>query len=406
MNDFNGSVAQQDVTITTEVKKTSVVGGNYYENVLYVTDRFESFGGDTPVYPVVTKATYEDVLNDYAYFSATEKKIIKGNLDSLFAYGVDKTVYIIPSTEVANYKLYAYFTYLDLEWLSTAGGDEDYTLTGTSIGTVNNVKNFDKDFTALITEFPVDPTKVKGTSTTTTAATLAQLTSITDDSGTPIDIAVFARPAIPTGALGTVNCYLDGNGDNVSASPCLYQLGWTLDSANESGVPVANTFDMKALNFLNVLPTAETSTDILSGAGSVFANWFETNYVNYFKPVGNGTMNLDNYGGWTTRANCVVATWIVAYENYMNRVGAATVISSGKALKDPRTYSTILDMLKINMAKMIATGRIANYQITAPSFGQIPSSNGHTIIIPHAWEGDYVDNVRKVRISGTLYVAM
>ena len=406
MNDFNGSVAQQDVTITTEVKKTAVVGGNYYEDILYVTDRFESFGGDTPVYPVVTKATYEDALADYAYFNATEKKIIKNNLDSLFQYGVSQKVYIIPSTEVANYKLYAYFTYLDLQWLSTAGGDEDYTLDGTSIGTVNNVKDFDKDFTALITEFPVDPTKMKGTSTTTTQKTLEQLTAITDSTGTPIDIAVFARPAIPTGSLGTVNCYLDGNGDNVSASPCLYQLGWTLDLPNESGTPVANTFDMKALNFINVMPTADTSVEILSGASATFANWFEQKYVNYFKPVGNGTMDLVNMGGWTTRANCVVANWIVAYENYMNRVGCAIVISSGKSVKNGKTYSELLDVVKFNMSKMVATGRITNFNLTAPSFGELPTSNGHTIIIPNAWNADFVDNVRKVRISGTLTVAM
>ena len=405
MNDFNGSVAQQDVTITTEVKRTSVVGGNYYENILYVTDRFESFGGDTPVYPVVTKATYEDVLNDYAYFNATEKKIVKNNLASFFNYGVDRTVYIIPSTEVANYKLYAYFVYLDLEWYTTAGSDEDYSLTGTSTGTVNNVKNFDKDFTALITEFPVDPTKVTGTSTVSSAATLAQLTSITDANGNPVDIAVFARPAIPTGTAGSVNCYLDGNGDNVSASPCLYQLGWTLYNANESGTPVGNTFDMKALNFLNVLPTADVDIDVLSGVSAVFANWFESVYVNYFKPVGNGTMEVTNMGGWTVRINCIAANWIVAYLNYMNRVSCATIITSGKALKNPRTYDDLLSAVKTNIAGQINNGRIEQFKMTAPSFTELPKSNGHTIIIPNAWEGVYVDNVRKVRISGTLTVA-
>ena len=69
MNDFNGSVAQQDVSISTDVVRTATVGGNFYENVLYVTDRFSPFGGDTPDYPVVKKSNYADVLNDYAYFS-------------------------------------------------------------------------------------------------------------------------------------------------------------------------------------------------------------------------------------------------------------------------------------------------------------------------------------------------
>ena len=105
MNDFNGSVAQQDVSISTDVVRTATVGGNFYENVLYVTDRFSPFGVDTPDYPVVKKSNYADVLNDYAYFSDAEKKIVKGNLASLFEYGTDIKVYIIPSTELAKYKL-------------------------------------------------------------------------------------------------------------------------------------------------------------------------------------------------------------------------------------------------------------------------------------------------------------
>ena len=90
MNDFNGSVAQQDISISTAIAISSVVGGNFYESILYVTDRFEDFGADTPVYPVVTKDSYSDVLDKYAYFSATEKKIVKNNLASLYSYGKAK----------------------------------------------------------------------------------------------------------------------------------------------------------------------------------------------------------------------------------------------------------------------------------------------------------------------------
>ena len=403
MNDFNGSVAQQDVTITTEVKKTAVVGGNYYENILYVTDRFEDFGGDAPEYPVLTKDTYADVLDAYAYFSATEKKLIKNNVASLFAYGVAKTVYVIPSSEVSNYKLYGYFAYVDLDWRSTAGGASDYTLEASSQATLLALKDFDKDFTALITEFPVDPSKAKAKagSTTTTAATLALI----DTAAPGIDIAVFARPAIETGTLGTTSCYLDADGDPISDSPALYQLGWTLDGANESGTPVGNTFDMKALNFKNVLPTADTGVDILAGASAIFAAWFENNNVNYFKLVGNGTGEVNNMGGWTIRNNCISANWIVAYLNYMNRVSCATIITSGTALKNQKTYGALLDAVVINVKGQILNGRIEQFKFTAPSFTELPKSNGHTIIIPNAWEGYYVDNVRKVRISGTLTVA-
>lgn len=399
MNDFNGSVAQQDVSISTTVQKVATVGGNYYEAILYVTDRFSSFGADTPVYPVVTKDTYEDVLSDYSYFTSDEKVVIKGNLASLFAYGSDVTVYIIPSTLISEYKMRGYFTYLDLDWRTTDGTTSDYSLDASAQTTLTNLQNFDKEFTFPITDLPVDPTKTVGTSTTTTEATFALLTAYTVDSG------VFARPAMPAGAVGASNAYVDGNGAIIGFSPALYQLGKSLSSFNESGVPVGSSFDMDAIDFQNVLPTADTDTSFLQGATATFANWFESVYINYFKPVGNGTGQVTNYGGWTILGNCIGAEWIVAYLNYMNRVSCATIITGGTALKNQKTYSALLDGLVANIKGQIANGRIESFKLTAPSFSELPKSNGHTIIIPNAWQGVYVDNVRKVRISGTLTVA-
>lgn len=400
MNDFNGSVAQQDVSISTDVVRTATVGGNFYENVLYVTDRFSSFGADTPVYPVVKKSNYSDVLDDYAYLSDAEKKVVKGNLASLFEYGTDLRVYIIPSTELANYKLYGYFTYLDLEWNTTDGSDTDYSLATSASDTLTNIKTaLDKDFTSILIDMPVDPVIVKGTTTTTTAGTLGLITAFA------MDATVFARPAMVTGTVGSTNAFVDANGDPIGFSPALYQLGKTLSSTNASGVPVGNAFDMTAVNFQNVMPTADTSTDVLVGASATFADYFEGVRINYFKPVGNGTMQLTNFGGWTILSNCTTAEWIVAYLNFMNRVACATVITSGRALKNARTYNELLDAVKANIAGQVKNERITDFKMTAPSFTELPKTNGHTISIPNAWEGVYVDNVRKVKISGTLTVA-
>lgn len=400
MNDFNGSVAQQDVSISTDVVRTATVGGNFYENVLYVTDRFSSFGADTPVYPVVKKSNYVDVLDNYAYLSDAEKKVVKGNLASLFAYGTDVKVYIIPSTELSNYKLYGYFTYLDLEWNTTDGTDEDYTLSADASATITNVKTaFDKAFTSVIIDMPVDPVLVKGSVTTGTSKTFALITAFT------LDSTVFARPAMVTGTPSVTNAFVDANGDPIGYSPALYQLGRTLANANESGVPVGNAFDMTAMDFQNVMPTADTNTEVLAGASTTFADYFESVNINYFKPVGNGTMQLTNFGGWTILHNCTTAEWIVAYLNFMNRVACATVITSGKALKNARTYNELLDAVKANIAGQVRNERITEFKMTAPSFSDLPKTNGHTISIPNAWSGVYVDNVRKVKISGTLTVA-
>ena len=400
MNDFNGSVAQQDVSISTDVVRTATVGGNFYENVLYVTDRFSSFGADTPVYPVVKKSNYTDVLNDYTYFSDAEKKIVKSNLASLFAYGLDLKVYIIPSTELANYKLYGYFTYLDLEWNTTDGTTTDYALSTNAEGTLTNVKTaLDKDFTSVLIDMAVDPVNVKGTSTVTTAGTFGLITAFAMDS------TVFARPAMVTGTEANANAFVDASGDPIGYSPALYQLGKTLSTINESGVPVGSAFDMTAVDFQNVMPTADTSTDVLVGASATFADYFEGVRINYFKPVGNGTMQLTNFGGWTILGNCTTADWIVAYLNFMNRVACATIITSGRALKNARTYNELLDAVKANIAGQVKNERIIDFKMNAPSFSDLPKTNGHTISIPNAWEGTYVDNVRKVKISGTLTVA-
>ena len=397
MNDYKGSVAEQNVSIQTAIAMSTVIGGNFFESILYVTDRFESFGGDTPTYPVVTKDSYSDVLDAYAYLNATEKKIIKANLASLYSYGNAK-VYIIPSTEIANYKLYAYWTYLDLEYVVTDGTTTDYAFAASAETTIANAKDFDKDFTQLICDFPIDPSKTRGADTTTLAATYALFTAKT------IDALTFVRPALPSGTAGTANAYLDGEGNVIGYSPALYQLGRTLMSVNESGTPVANPLDMQRVTLQNVLPTASTDPTELMGASKVYADFFKTVNLNYFKPAGIGNGEITNMGGWTSLGTCADANWIVAYVNFMTRVNCAMVMTDGRAKKNAATYKKLLSGLNRIIGSFLATGAIENYKNTAPNFADLPKSNGSTIVIPNAWSAEYIDSLRNVVISGTLTV--
>lgn len=397
MNDFKGSVAQQDISISTAIAISSVIGGNFYENILYVTDRFSDFGADTPVYPVVTKDSYSDVLDKYSYLSESEKKLIKNNLASLYSYSSPK-VYIIPSTEIVNYKLYAYWTYLDLKWNVSEGTTTDYTLDETAETTIANSKDFDKDFTGLICDYPINPAVTKGTEVEITQATYAQFTA------KMIDALTFVRPAYPSGASSTNNAYIDGEGEVIGYSPALYQLGRTLAYVNESGTPVGNYLAGMRVTLQNVLPTASTDTSELVGASAVFASWFESVKLNYFKPAGIGTGEVVNYLGWTALGNCATANWIVAYINFMTRVNCAAIATSGTARKDPRTYSDLVAGLDNIIGIFLKTGTLTNYVNTAPDFNQLPKSNGHTIVIPNAWKAEFVDILKNVVISGTLTV--
>lgn len=397
MNDYKGSVAEQNVSIQTAIAMSTVIGGNFFESILYVTDRFESFGEDTPSYPVVTKDSYSDVLDAYAYLSETEKKIIKANLASLYSYGNVK-VYIIPSTEIANYKLYAYWTYLDLEYVVTDGTTTDYAFAESAETTIANAKDFDKDFTQLICDFPINTSKARGADTTTLAATYKLFSAKT------IDALTFVRPALPSGTAGSANAYLDGEGNVIGYSPALYQLGRTLMSVNESGTPVANPLDMQRVTLQNVLPTASTDPTDLMGANKIYTDFFKTVNLNYFKPAGIGNGEIANMGGWTSLGNCADANWIVAYVNFMTRVNCAMVMTSGKAKKNAATYQILLSGLNRIIGAFLATGAIENYKNTAPSFADLPKSNGSTIVIPNAWSAEYIDSLRNVTISGTLTV--
>ena len=397
MNDYKGSVAEQNVSIQTAISMSTVIGGNFFESILYVTDRFESFGEDTPAYPVVTKDSYSDVLDAYAYLSETEKKIIKANLASLYSYGNAK-VYIIPSTEIANYKLYAYWTYLDLEYVVADGKTTDYAFAESAETTIANAKDFDKDFTQLICDFPINPSKARGADTTTLAATYKLFSVKT------IDALTFVRPALPSGTAGSANAYLDGEGNVIGYSPALYQLGRTLMSVNESGTPVANPLDMQRVTLQNVLPTASTDPTDLMGASNTYADFFKTVNLNYFKPAGIGNGEIANMGGWTSLGNCACANWIVAYVNFMTRVNCAMVMTNGKAKKNAATYQILLSGLNRIIGAFLATGAIENYKNTAPNFADLPKSNGSTIIIPNAWSAEYIDSLRNVIISGTLTV--
>ena len=397
MNDYKGSVAEQNVSIQTAISMSTVIGGNFFESILYVTDRFESFGEDTPAYPVVTKDSYSDVLDAYAYLSETEKKIIKANLASLYSYGNAK-VYIIPSTEIANYKLYAYWTYLDLEYVVTDGKTTDYAFAESAETTIANAKDFDKDFTQLICDFPINPSKTRGADTTTLAATYKLFSAKT------IDALTFVRPALPSGTAGSANAYLDGEGNVIGYSPALYQLGRTLMSVNESGTPVANPLDMQRVTLQNVLPTASTDPTDLMGASNTYADFFKTVNLNYFKPAGIGNGEIANMGGWTSLGNCADANWIVAYVNFMTRVNCAMVMTNGKAKKNAATYQILLSGLNRIIGAFLATGAIENYKNTAPKFADLPKSNGSTIVIPNAWSAEYIDSLRNVVISGTLTV--
>ena len=129
--------------------------------------------------------------------------------------------------------------------------------------------------------------------------------------------------------------------------------------------------------------------------------------IQTFKPIGDNSGSVASIGANTINGDVVQATWILAYVTYMTKVAVAQLITSNNFLKNANSYSRILSVMSSYLTKFGASGsgRLENMQITAPAFGSI-DSKADQIIIPDAWSATYVDQVREVQITGTLYIGV
>jgi hypothetical protein len=132
---------------------------------------------------------------------------------------------------------------------------------------------------------------------------------------------------------------------------------------------------------------------------------FENN-IQTFKPVGDNSGNVSAKGASTLKGDVVQATWIVAYVTYMTKIAVAKLITVPDYLKNENSYGDILGKMFSYIGKFgpSGSGRLRNIQSHAPAYGSLPPARGDQIIIPDAWSAVYVDQIREVQVTGTLYI--
>lgn len=386
MLDFEGSVAQQNVTVTTDTVTTSVVGDNFYK-LLYVTQAALSNALS------VNKDTYEAVIDavDATVLSDAQKTFMKANFASFYEYGADTAAFIISASMYKKYKYRAYATYVETEYAKVDDGTEiTWAPTALTLSTLDEIA-LDEEFTKLFTDIPV-PKLLANTEDIT------ELSQIVD----PIITALNAATKIAVFARGVAD---DGLAWDDCPSPALYQMGRTLSYVNITGTPVGNSWDMVALDNADVLPTRSTSVTEMSQCNAVVTAYFEEHNVNYFKGVGNATGQVSCQGGVDLRDTLLGVSWLKAYCNYVVRVNTAQLLTRMNTFRNSALYQKILDKMDSVVSMFVRLGRIEEYKNTAPTWGEAKKlGNGSTIVIPDAWQGYYVDDARRAKISGTLYV--
>ena len=164
---------------------------------------------------------------------------------------------------------------------------------------------------------------------------------------------------------------------------------------NGSGTVVGTSVDMIKTGMMTPATLSSTQKEVLNGAN-----------IQYFKPIGDNTGDVAAVGASTIKGEVVQANWIISYITYMTKVQVAKLITNPNVLKNGNTYASIINTMVNNLSLFGESGsqRLKNINVTAPAYNALPEAKGDEYIIPDAWNASYVDQVRNVKISGSLYI--
>ena len=431
-NDFLGSVAQEDVQFTTRVVKTSRVGDNYWKVMVFVeSDRFVN-AEDIGWIPVPGSAKCKALTvtaNDYTEHTTG---VLRSWLYDLFCNGFSGDCILItcgPHDAGSTVIVYStdgvsFFSDPEMSVPATIPEGASPTSTGESnkysytaapsstafIAAMEEAYGLVKAYAyhktvcanpvlALESPFTVGP-EIAVKMADLCASDKGLLSSapyFPFSSGTPEDL--MSDPLYAALKNADKDAFLSAHQDK-TRNAALYSLGLAMATLNGSGTSVGNSMDMiKSSAITSSGPNGQNLSkpirDILYAAN-----------IQSFKPVGDNSGNVAAKGASTLKGEVVQAMWIVAYVTYMVKVAVARMITTPNFLKNASNYSNILGIMVAYLQEFgpSGSGRLENIQITAPSFGGLPAAGGDEIIIPDAWSARYVDQVRKVEITGTLYI--
>ena len=425
-NDFLGSYAQENVAFTTRVIRTATVGDNFYKVMMFVENsRFveASSAGWVQVPGSSTLKALTVTASDYAEYTTG---LLRSWLYDLFCSGFSGDCILIACGDVTSNDVYTPVSNPQGNpqaqgWYVSDGGSGYTPATDVSVqgSTTYYIKSTTYDTAAfvagmtdaynLLKAYAYHKTVCAGSDeevNPTVAVELAKLCA--GDKGllssAPLLPFTTATPEEPTSdklynALkeASTDAFMSAHQDT-TRNAALVSLGIALATRNGSGTPVGNNMEMTATSMLTSSGPAgrqlsRSTRDMLASLN-----------IQTWKPVGDNTGNVAAYGASTLLGDTYGATWIVAYITYMIKVRVAQMLTEGNFLKNATNYGRIIGVMNGVLSLFADSGRLENIITKAPAFVNLPESSGDEIVVPDAWEATYISNVRKVTITGTLYI--
>lgn len=387
-NDFLGSFAQENVSFTTRVVKTSAVGDNYWKVMIFVeNDRFVDTSGDewTLVPGSSTVKALSVSANDYAGYTSG---VLQSWLYDLFCNGFTGDCILVACAAHSEDES-------STEFISAMEAAYELVKAYAYHKTVCAAPKLEIGTGA----FAVDPD---------VAVALAGLCG-TDKgllSSAPYLPFTTATPNTPDSdalysALKTAgkDAFMSAHQD-VTRNAALYSLGLAMSTLNGSGTCVGNSLDMSKSSMIT--SSGPSGTNLSKSIRTTLKGL----NIQTFKPVGDNSGNVAAIGAKTLMGDVVQATWIVSYITYMVKVAVARMITEPNFLKNASNYADIVGTMIAYIQLFGDTGseRLENIQSKAPAFASLPAAEDDVIIIPDAWSAKYVDQAREVQITGTLYI--
>lgn len=432
-NDFLGSVAQEDVQFTTRLVKTSRVGDNFWKAMVFVeSDRFVDASdlAWSPVKGSVTLKAMVVTANDYVDHTTG---VLRSWLYDLFCNGFTGDCILVacaPHSEGTTVIVYSsdgvsFFEDAAMSIPATIPAGKTPQATGetnqysyqTDPSSDAFIEKQEEAYKLLkayayhktVCAAPTLPLDTANFAVdTTVAVALAKLCEADKNllsaapylpftTGTPE--SPMSDPLYAAMKNENADAFMSAHQDK-TRNGALYSLGLALSNLNGSGTCVGTSLDM-------IKSTAITSSGP-EGANldKPIRDALKAVHVQTFKPLGDNSGNVVAKGAETLKGDVVQANWIVAYITYMVKVAVARLMTVPDFLKNEDNYRSIIGTLRNQILPFGNTGskRLRSIVFTAPPFDQLPAAKGDQIVINDAWRATYVDQVRTVDITGTLYI--
>jgi hypothetical protein len=387
-DDFLGSVAQEDVQFVTEIVKTVNPGDNYKHLIAYADDSQFVTGASL----ANVKDPDGNVVAKFAEVTADGfKDVVKGELlvwlTDYFNAGGNESVYVVNFTmgETGTKALLTAAFNVTHQW-----------------GWFKTICVADADVSAM---FHLDPDAASWLAELCATDKLLSSAPLYPIS-TPVaegEVTDTAYVAVETAGFDAFWVYhlpvlQADNTTYVVHNGAMVALGLALNVINGSGVYAGNSFDM-------VATTVISASGVDGGALSATVQAvLKGKNINYFKFVGDTTGAVDLRGGKTSKGDLMSAMWIVNYCNFYNKVMVANYMSRRNVYKSAVTYNVILAILIKTVSRFVTSGRLKDFGITAPAYADLPPAEADEIVVPNAWEATYQDDLRTVKVYGTLYI--